>query len=275
MANEQVLDYFSDTHPDVVIHLAARVGGIQANVSQPASFLLDNVQIDTNVLRAVSRYKPEHVIVMLSTCMYPDRLDDVAYPMDEDQIEDGPPPSTNASYAAAKRTLLHGVKALHAQYDTPYTALIPSNLYGPNDHFHSKASHFIAAAISKIERARRDDLDSVEFFGTGAALRQFLYVQDLARLIGRVVEQGPANRQFNVAPRHNLSIRELALAVVGASGYGGEVSFSGEGPDGQLRKDVTSAELTRWIPEWPEMETDLHSGLTKTIDWYRANVASR
>lgn len=274
MNTDAVMDYFHDNRPDVVLHLAARVGGIQANMAEPARFLIENVQMDSNVIAAASAVSPRHMMVMLSTCMYPDRLADDRYPMTEEQVEDGPPPPTNASYAAAKRTLLHAAKALEVQYSIPFTALIPSNLYGPRDHYGSEASHFLAAAVTKIETARAGSEPSVEFFGTGSALRQFLFVSDLARLIAAIVKKGPLNEPLNVAPTHNLSIKELAEAVADAADFTGEVRFSGQGPDGQYRKDVSSDRLSDLVPEWAEIETPLPEGLKATIDWYRANVAA-
>lgn len=270
-----VADYFATVRPEVVIHLAARVGGITVNLSQPADFLLENVRMDANVLTAAAKHQPRHLILMLSTCMYPDRLPDTAYPMTEDQIEDGPPPPSNAAYAAAKRTLLHGARALHDQYNIPFTALVPSNLYGPGDHFGSKASHFLAAAMTKIETARRADAPNVEFFGTGRALRQYLLVDDLASVIARVVDAGPTDQAVNVAPSHNLSIKELAERVARATDFQGEVRFSGVGPDGQYRKDVSTSLLQEILPDWRETETPLDDGLRRTIKWYRDNVATR
>ena len=269
-----VADFFAEHRPEVVVHLAARVGGITANLAKPADFLLDNIRMDGNVLSAAAMYPPAHLVLMLSTCMYPDRLSDAEYPMRERQTEDGPPPPTNAAYAAAKRTLLHGALAVSDQYNVPFTAFIPSNLYGPGDHYGTKSSHFLAAAITKIEGARVAGQTEVEFFGTGVALRQFLLVSDLADLIATVLENGPLNTAVNVAPSHNLSIREFAEAVAQAAGFEGEVAFSGVGPDGQYRKDVSTRRLVGLIPEWTAIETSLEEGLAITIDWYREHVAA-
>lgn len=273
MDRDAVADCFSTLEPEVVIHLAARVGGITVNLSQPADFLLDNVRMDGNILSAAAAKPPRHLILMLSTCMYPDRLPDAAYPMQESQIEDGPPPPSNAAYAAAKRTLLHGAKALQDQYGVEFTALVPSNLYGPGDHFGSKASHFLAAAVTKIEAARVEGLDDVEFFGNGVALRQFLLVDDLATVITHIADGGPTNSAVNVAPSHNLSIKDLALEVAKAIGFEGSVNFSGTGPDGQYRKDVSTDLLSELLPSWKSIETPLDQGLRQTVEWYRENVA--
>lgn len=268
-------DAFADWRPEVVVHLAARVGGITANLSRQADFLIDNIRIDGNVLAAVRARPPRHFIPMLSTCMYPDRLPDTAYPMSEDQLEDGPPPPSNAAYAAAKRALWHGVEALHEQHGMRYSALVPSNLYGPGDHFGDANSHFLAAAIHKLETARTGGADRVEFMGTGSALRQFLYVDDLARLVARLVDEGPLDATVNVAPGWNRSISSLALAAADAVGYAGDVVFTGEGPDGQYRKDVETRRLQALVTGWSAMETSLEDGLKQTVEWYRGHVATR
>lgn len=269
-----VSDAFSTWKPAIVVHLAARVGGITENIKRPAEFLIDNLRIDANVLKAVALNPPEHFVPMLSTCMYPDTLPEDRYPMTEDDIEGGAPPPTNAAYAAAKRSLLHGARALHTQYGIPYTAFIPANLYGPGDHFGEKKSHFLAASIGKIESARVAGRDSVMFFGSGMALRQYVYAPDLASLIANAIHKGPANTSLNVAPASNLSIRTLAESVADAAGFEGQIKFDGEGPDGQLRKDVSTARLIERFPEWTDIETPLTDGLSETIDWYRAHVAA-
>lgn len=264
-----VTEYVADMRPAIVVHLAARVGGITANMARQADFLIDNLRIDANLLAALRVHPPSHLVSMLSTCMYPDRLPDKSYPMSEDLIEHGPPPPTNAAYAAAKRSLWHGTLALHDQYGVPFTALVPANLYGPGDHFGEASSHFLAAAVHKVEQARLGGDPEVRFFGTGRAIRQYVLVDDLARLVSAVVEQGPANETLNVAPRHSASIKDLAGMVAAAAGYEGDLVFPGGGPDGQLLKDVDSARLRDRFPSWDEMETPLAEGIARTIADYR------
>ena len=274
-AGSATADAISDWRPEVVIHCAARVGGITENMSRQADFLVDNMRIDANLLSALRAHPPKHFIPMLSTCMYPDRLSDDQYPMTEELIEAGPPPPTNAAYAAAKRALWRGTLALHEQYGVPYAALVPANLYGPGDHFGEGASHFLAAAIDKIEKARLADEPEVVFFGTGTALRQYVLSTDLARLVAHLVERGPLNETLNVAPVVMWSVSELALDVATVAGYRGNIIFTGQGPDGQHRKDVSIDKLERLVPEWNDLRSWLRVGFKSTIDWYRANVESR
>jgi len=264
-----VMEAIGDLKPDVVVHLAARVGGITANMARQADFLIDNLRIDANVLAALRAHLPKHLISMLSTCMYPDRLPDEAYPMSEDLIEAGAPPPTNAAYAAAKRSLWRGTLALHEQYGVPYTALIPANLYGPGDHFGEDGSHFLAAAVDKVEDARLTGAAAVEFFGTGRAIRQYVFVHDLAELILLATERGPVDATLNVAPTESLSIKELAELVADVAGYTGDVVFPGGGPDGQLLKDADSSRLRELFPEWEDIETPLRNGIAATIEDHR------
>lgn len=270
----RVREAIADWKPDIVVHLAALVGGITANMSRQADFLIDNLRMDANVLAAVRAHPPTHLISVLSTCMYPDRLAEDRYPMHEGLVEEGPPPPTNAAYAAAKRALWHGTRGLGLQYGVGYSALVPSNLYGPGDHYGEGKSHFLAAAVHRIEEARLQGEMSVEFFGTGVALRQYLFVDDLAALVELLIERGPVNETLNVAPDEMYSIRELAAHVADAAQFQGDVVFSGEGSDGQIRKDVSSARLRHRVPEWADLETSLVDGLALTIDRYRADVAT-
>ncbi len=268
-----VMEAFARWRPRVVIHLAARVGGITENIARQADFLIDNTRIDANLLAAIRESKPDHFIPLLSTCMYPDQVPDVAYPMTEGMIEDGAPPPTNAAYAAAKRTLMHGTRALHAQYGIPYSAIIPANLYGPGDHFGEGKSHFLAAAIHRIEAARISRDAQVTFMGTGKALRQYVFVDDVAQLIATLVQRDPLQTAVNVAPERNRSIKELAHLVADAVGFEGSIEFSDAGPDGQYRKDVSNQLLRQLVPEWEQIETHVEEGLAATIHWYRKHVA--
>ena len=270
-----MLEAIGDWRPEVVIHLAARVGGITANIARSADFLIDNLRIDANLLAALAVHRPRHFVPMLSTCMYPETVPSDRYPMSEALIEAGPPPPTNAAYAAAKRALWHGTLALNHQYGVPFTALVPANLYGPGDHFADAASHFLAAAVDKIENARLHDDVEVQFFGAGKALRQYLFVNDLVHLVVYLVESEPLNETLNVAPTESHSINQLAAAVAETVGYDGEIVFSGEGPDGQYQKDVSTDRLRELVPGWKAMETRQADGLRLTVDWYRAHVEPR
>ncbi len=266
----RVAEALADYKPTVVVHLAARVGGIVSNMTYQADFLVDNLRMDANLLSALRHHPPAHLITMLSTCMYPDRVSVDRYPMHEDLIEAGPPPPTNAAYAAAKRALWHGTQALHLQYGVPYSALVPCNLYGPGDHFGENGSHFLAAAVHKIET----EGPRVAFMGTGQALRQYVYVEDVAALVALLVDRGPLNTTVNIAPKETFSIKALALLVAQEAENACDVVFTGEGPDGQYRKDVSALRLARLVPKWSLLQTPLKQGLRQTIRSYREHVAT-
>ena len=269
---EAVAAFVQDHRPEVVVHMAARVGGIRANMAQPADFLLDNVRMDANLLAALCVHKPKHLLVILSTCMYPDALPAQHYPMAESMLDAGPPPPTNASYALAKRALWQAAQALHAQYNVPFTCLVPANMYGPHDHFNGEHAHFLATALSRTGTAAAQQAPRVEFFGSGRAVRQYVYVRDVAWLIRWCVEHGPLNQTLNVAPQQSHSIAELAQQAAVACGYTGHIAFSGVGPDGQLCKDASSARLRKVVPEWSQIETPLAVGLQQTVAWHRAQA---
>lgn len=272
--NAAVAAFAIQARPEVIVHLAARVGGITANLNYAADFILDNVRIDANVAMAARALGVRHYIILLSTCMYPDALAAEHYPLDEQLLEAGPASLSNAPYAAAKRCLWHTARALYQQDKIPYTALIPANLYGPFDHFNSPDSHFLAAAIHRIETARQTSASHVTFFGTGKARRQTVYTHDLARLIRHIIDTGPQNDALNVASEGNLSIKQIAELIADVAGFSGTVQFDGQGPDGQLRKDVSTAKLRERIPHWSQIETPLRCGLEETLAWYRQAQSS-
>jgi GDP-L-fucose synthase len=273
LTNEkEVDDIFLRYRPKVVVHLAAQVGGIMKNLARPADLLLTNSRIDANVLDTTRRHYAAHFIPIFSTCMYPDCMPESRYPMSEDDVMDGAPPKSNAAYAQGKRLLLAGTFALNQQYQIPFTGLIPTNLYGPGDHFNSKESHFLAAAIHKIASAKANNHTVTEFMGTGTALRQYLFVDDLAALIKIIVQSRPSNKIYNVGPRENLPIKELAQKVASLLEYEGRLNFSGKGPDGQKRKDVSVDRLLVDFPCWKNIETPLKIGFIETIRWYRRSV---
>ncbi len=185
----------SSYEPDVVIHLAAKVGGIQDNIKYPADYFDDNVLMNTNILKVCKEYDVKRFVGILSTCIYPNVVE--TYPMSEEDLFIGPPPPTNFSYAFAKRCLAVQIDSYNKQFGTKYNYLIPCNLYGDYDNLHDESKmHFITALLNKIKNAKGNQLN---LLGTGKPLRQFMYAGDLAKIIKEVIDKD-ITENFNVAP---------------------------------------------------------------------------
>ena len=223
--------------PDVVIHLAARVGGILDNITNPVDYLEQNILINTNVLKHCHQFNVGKVISILSTCIYPDVVD--TYPMKEEVLFNGPPPPDNFAYAMSKRCMATQMDSYVKQHNKKWSYLIPCNLYGEHDKYEEHHSHFVSALIKKIHEAK----DSVEIWGTGKPLRQFMYAGDLARVIKYMIDNDVVDN-FNVAPDYVHSIEEITKIGMESCGKGDlKIVYDNTKPDGQYRKDVDSSKL--------------------------------
>jgi len=229
--------------PKVVIHLAARVGGIIENIKYSVEFFEENILMNTNVLQQCHKYDVKKVIAMISTCAYPDVVNN--YPMTENDLFNGKPPETNFSYAFAKRAMAAQIDAYVKQYDKDWCYLIPCNLYGEFDKFDSERSHFVSALLQKIIDAD----DKIQLFGTGKPLRQFMYANDLARLIVLMLKTNTIEN-LNVATNEIYSIRKMAEIVLDVLHKDLKIEFDKTKPDGQYRKDVSSDKLLKYFPDF-------------------------
>jgi GDP-L-fucose synthase len=258
---KQVMETWEKYMPDVVIHLAARVGGIIDNIQHPAEYYEQNVLINTNVLIASRKIGVKRLIAILSTCIYPDSS--LVYPMPENLLHDGPPTKTNFSYGYAKRSLAVHIDAYNQEYGTKYQYLIPCNLYGEYDKY-GENSHFVAALIKKIYTAKKNQESELNLFGTGKPLRQFMYGGDLAYVIKYCLDNDIYDN-INVATEENYSIKEIAEIAINIIGEGKiiGINFDATKPDGQFRKDVSIDNLKRLIPDFKA--TTLFDGINKTI----------
>ena len=235
---------FSSYTPDIVIHLAAKVGGIQENIKKPAEFFDDNVLINTNVLKSSYEYGVKQFIGILSTCVYPDKV--IEYPMKEKDLFKGPPTPTNFSYGYAKRCLAVQIDAYNQQYGTKYNYLIPCNLYSELDNFnHGSKMHFVTALLKKIKNSK----DEIELLGTGKPLRQFMYAGDLAKVIKEVINK-KITENFNVACRENFSIDDMANIAIRELSPNLKIKYSRPELDGQFRKDVSSDLMLKYLPNF-------------------------
>lgn len=230
--------------PDVVVHLAARVGGIQENIKYPAEFFDDNVLINTNVLKYSYQYGVKQFIGILSTCIYPDKVPH--YPMVEEDLFMGPPTKTNFSYGYAKRALAVQIDAYNQQYGTKYNYLIPCNLYSEYDNFSDNSKmHFITALLHKIKTST----EFIELLGDGTPLRQFMYAKDLARVIQEVINN-EITESFNVANYENYSINEMAEIALKVLKKDLTIKYTNPSLNGQFRKDVSSEKLKTILPNF-------------------------
>ena len=239
---------FAEYRPQRVIHLAAKVGGIQANINSPADFYEDNVLMNTNLLKASKKHNVKRFTGMLSTCIYPNIVP--KYPMTEEDLFVGPPAKTNLSYAYAKRVMAVHINAYNTQHNTKYNYLVSPNLYSEHDNFeHGEKMHFVTALLKKIQQADINKKKNIELLGTGKPLRQFMYAKDLAVAIINMVEND-ITESFNVAPKFNYSIDEMAKMSIKSLGKKLEVKYPDPSLDGQYRKDVSSAKMLSLMPNF-------------------------
>ncbi len=256
------------TNPSVVIHLAATVGGIGANMKAPGAFFQQNMAMGVNVIHAAAMTKAK-VIVLGTVCSYPK---DTPAPFKEADLWKGFPEPTNAPYGIAKKALLTMCEAYGAEYGLSYTYLLPTNLYGPRDEFDPERSHVIPALIRKFTEAKKEGVSQVECWGTGLATRSFLHVRDAAVAIVQAVEKPSLGMAVNLAGSDEISIEALASAIASLAGYQGAIYWNRSKPDGQPRRVLDgsrAAELLEWTPQ-----IQLGDGLKETIEWWAAHVAT-
>lgn len=259
LIQKDVDEMFHNIKPDVVVHLAAKVGGITDNMSYPAEYFDKNILMNTFVLRASKDVGVKQFIGILSSCIYPDTVD--RYPMTENDIHKSPPSLTHFSYGYAKRCLAVQIEAYNQQYGTKFQYLIPSNLYSEYDKYGDN-SHFVAALIKKIHIAKVNGDSKIVLYGTGNPLRQFIYSKDLVYVIKKCVDDN-IQESFNVACSENLSILEMTkIALKACDAEYLKIEFDSTKPDGQFRKDVSSEKLMSLIPGFTF--TPLEEGIRQT-----------
>ena len=263
---DDVEKLFADAAPDLVIHLAATVGGIGMNQAAPADIYLDNLLMGTFVIEEARRRDVEKTIVAGTICAYPKFT---PTPFSEDALWDGFPEETNAPYGVAKKALLMQAHANREQYGQNVIYLLPVNLYGPGDKFHPSVSHVIPALIKKCVDAKEGDHEEVVVWGTGTATREFLYVDDCAYGFMLAAERYDDPAPVNLGSGKEISIKDLAELIARLVGFEGRMTWDRSKPDGQPRRrlDVSRAKEGFGF----EATTDFEEGLRKTIDWYLAH----
>ena len=257
--------YIESLKPRIVVDAAAKVGGIGANSSYPVEFLSENLQIQTNLIDACHAASVEKVIFLGSSCIYPR---DCKQPIKEEYILTGPLEPTNSAYALAKISGLELIKSYRKQYKHKWITVMPTNLYGPNDNFDLDNSHVLPALIRKFVEATNNRLKTITLWGTGAAIREFLYVEDLARAIVFCTENYDSDDHINIGTGIGISIKQLAEKISEITGFSGEIVWDKSKPDGMPVKvlDVGRIKSLGWSPTF-----SFDDGLVKTISWYKEN----
>ena len=260
---EHVFDIYT---PDVVVHLAARVGGIGANKNYPGSFFYQNMAMGLNVIEQARKSNCEKFVLASTVCAYPKFT---PVPFNEMDIWNGYPEETNAPYGIAKKALMEMLQAYRKEYGFNGITLMPVNMYGPEDNFNPEFSHVIPALILKFQEALDQGKSEVTVWGTGEASREFLYVGDCAKAIALSMEKYDDPNPVNLGTNNEITISALAQLIAEKIGYDGRIVFDSSKPDGQPRRclDTTSAKDFFGF----EAETSLSEGLEKTIRWFNAN----
>jgi GDP-L-fucose synthase len=252
--------------PDLVIHLAARVGGIGANMARPADLYLDNLLMGTYVLDATRRLQVPKTVIVGTICSYPKFT---PVPFSEDSLWEGFPEETNAPYGLAKLAQLVQLQANRAQYGQDAIYLMPTNLYGPGDKFHPAVSHVIPALIKRCVDAKESGADHIEVWGTGSASREFLYVDDAAEGILLAAERYDDDEPVNLGTDEERPIKELVPLIAELVGFEGEIRWDPTKPDGQPRRRVDPTRAKERFGFVAHVPFEI--GLRRTIDWYLTN----
>lgn len=255
-------NFLSETKPDAIFLVAAKVGGIGANAAYPADFIHDNLAIAQSVINGAHRADVSRLLFLGSSCIYP-KLS--PQPITEEALLSGALEPTNEAYAIAKIAGLKMIEAYRKQYKRQYIAAMPTNLYGPYDRFDSEAGHVIPAMIEKFMKARDEGAAEVVLWGTGAPLREFLYASDLARALFLMMEQYDGDVAPNIGSGEEVSIQTLAVMIAGVTGFDGKIAFDAAQPDGTPRKFLNSDRIRAlgWKPK-----VNLEDGLRETVAWY-------
>ena len=252
--------------PEVVINAAAKVGGIYANNTKRADFIIDNLKINLNILESVIEFNEIKVVNLGSSCIYPLNAEN---PIKESEFMTGSLEPTNSPYAMAKLSSIEIGRALKSQYGHEVINLMPTNLYGPNDNFDENTSHVIPGLMRRMHDAKINNIDTFEIWGTGKPLREFLFVDDLSRAVEFILTNNIKEDLINIGSGVEISISKLAELIKDVIGYKGSLEFNTSMPDGNPRKllDCSLINSLGWMHS-----TELEPGLNKTYDWFKNNI---
>lgn len=261
---KRLFEKFQPTH---VLHLAAFVGGLFRNLKYKADFYVDNMRMNQNVIECCHEFKVKKLISCLSTCIFPDQT---TYPIDETMIHNGPPHVSNEGYAYAKRMIDIMNRCYHDQHGSLFTSVIPTNIYGPYDNFSIEDGHVIPGLIHKCYLAKEGSTDFT-IFGTGKPLRQFIFNQDLAKLMIWALRSYDRIEPLilSVDETDQVSIQQVAETIANAIGFKGNVQYDTTRADGQFKKTASNAKLRKYLPDFEF--TSIKDGLKESVEWFIQN----
>ncbi|MBI1763827.1 MAG: GDP-L-fucose synthase [Acidobacteria bacterium] len=265
---EHVRRLYADTQPDLVIHLAAIVGGIGANRDNPGKYFYENLMMGVQLIEAARQHGVKKFVATGTICAYPK---DTPVPFKEADLWNGYPEETNAPYGLAKKMMLVQAQAYREQYGYNAIFLLPVNLYGPHDNFDPHNSHVIPALIRKCVEATRAGADHITCWGTGAATREFLHADDCAEGLLLAAERYDKSAPVNLGAGFEISIKDLAAQIATLTGFKGRIAWDASKPDGQPRRCL---DTTRAAAEFGfRARVGFEEGLRETIDWYKSSTA--
>lgn len=264
VATRKIFEKYKPTH---VIHLAALVGGLFKNMKYKLDFLRDNMLINDNVLQTAFEHKVVKVVSCLSTCVFPDKT---TYPIDETMIHNGPPHESNFGYAHAKRMIDVQNKAYHAQHGCKFTSVVPTNVFGPHDNYALEDSHVIPGLVHKCLLAKKNNTEFI-VAGTGKPLRQFIYSRDLAKLFIWSLREYDEIEPIilSVGESDEVSIKQVADAIVKAVDFKGTYKFDTTKADGQFKKTASNEKLMKLLPDFKF--TPFDQAVKESVDWFVQN----
>ena len=264
---KNIIRLYKNCPADIVIHLAAVVGGIGANRENPGKFFYDNLVMGAMLMEYARQFKVDKFVAIGTICAYPKFT---PVPFKEEDLWNGYPEETNAPYGLAKKMMLVQSQAYRAQYGFNSIFLLPLNLYGPGDNFNPKSSHVIPALIKKFIEAVEEEKEEVVCWGTGKPTRGFLYVEDAAEGILLAAEKYNRSNPVNLGSDLEISVKDLAELIAKLCGYKGKIRWDSSQPDGQPRRKLDTSRAEREFDF--RSKTDFEEGLKRTIDWYRQSM---
>ena len=265
---QEVQSLIESFKPNIIVNAAAKVGGILANNTHRSEFLIQNLKINTNILESIIPFPNTKIINLGSSCIYPL---DAPNPIKESSFMDGKLEPTNSPYAMAKLTAIELGRSLNLQFGHKVINLMPTNLYGPNDNFDGEASHVIPGLINRMYHAKLNKDNKFLIWGSGSPLREFLYVDDLARGIKFIIEENIEDDLINIGSGSEISIKDLGRTIKEVVGYKGSLDFDQTKPDGNPRKLLDSSIINNY--GW-EPKVELTEGLNLAFNWFKENITN-